>query len=210
MVGLLSCSKSSPSPQTHTLQIHLGGEPTVLNPILSTDSPSSSVEGLIFFWAFRINSDLELEPDLLESYDVSDDGTVYTFVLKKNIKWHDGHPFSAQDVKFTFDTILDKRTNTVRRSNFIIGKHLFNLMLLIPIPFKQNSQNRLHRFLIEWQWAFYHGTYCKMWTLIKHRLTDPLLALALINFGHGRPHNMFNWNAMMGITLVLQKLNPSL
>ena len=127
MVGLLSCSKSSPSPQNTYSSDSFGGEPTVLNPILSTDSPSSSVEGLIFSGLFRINSDLELEPDLLESYDVSDDGTVYTFVLKKNIKWHDGHPFSAQDVKFTFDTILDKRTNTVRRSNFIIGKNTYSI-----------------------------------------------------------------------------------
>ena len=92
----------------------------MLNPILSTDSPSSSVEGLIFSGLFRINSDLELEPDLLDTYTTNDDGTVYTFRLKKDIKWHDGHPFTAHDVKFTFDTILDKRTNTVRRSNFVI------------------------------------------------------------------------------------------
>jgi peptide/nickel transport system substrate-binding protein len=116
-----SCTSPTHSGAASTLQLHLSGEPTVLNPILSTDASSSSVEGLIFSGLFRINSTLELEPDLAESYAVNETGTRYTFKLKKNVKWHDGHKFTAKDVKFTMDTVLNKKTNTVRRSNFIIG-----------------------------------------------------------------------------------------
>lgn len=40
---------------------------------------------------------------LAKEWHVSEDGTVYTFVLRDNVKWHDGEEFSAEDVKFSFD-----------------------------------------------------------------------------------------------------------
>ena len=145
LVLFISCQNNSQKPSTNKelMFLHLGGEPTYLNPILSTDSPSSSVEGLIFSGLFRTNSDLELEPDLVETYKVNNEGTRYTFKIKENIKWHDGAPFTAHDVKFTFDKILDKTTNTVRRSGFILdGKPIqFNVIndhtieALLPKPF---------------------------------------------------------------------------
>lgn len=48
--------------------------------------------------------DLHPTGDLAESFSVSEDGLVWTFKLKKNVKWHDGTPFTAADVKWTFDT----------------------------------------------------------------------------------------------------------
>jgi len=126
-----------------TLNLNLGAEPTYLNPILSTDVPSSTVGGMVFSGLMRVNSDLEMIPDLAASYSISKDGLVYTFKLRKNVKWHDGAPFTANDVKFTFDKILDPKTNTVRRSNYIIDKkkvkfevidnHTFRAIL--PKPF---------------------------------------------------------------------------
>ncbi len=127
-VTLTACSGPSNRSASPALQLRLGGEPTVLNPVLSTDAPSSSVEGLIFSGLFRINPDLALEPDLVDRYTVNTKGTHYTFYLKKNVNWHDGQPFTAHDVKFTVDAILNPSTNTVRRSNFMIGD--------TPIQFK--------------------------------------------------------------------------
>ena len=145
LIVLLSCGTKQQDSTTKKdiLYLNLGGEPTYLNPILSTDAPSSSVEGLIFSGLFRINTNLELEPDLIESYFVKKSGINYVFKLKKNIKWHDGNPLTAHDVKFTFDKILDKSTNTVRRSNFVIdGKPIqFNVLddltieAILPKPF---------------------------------------------------------------------------
>ena len=47
--------------------------------------------------------------DLAESWDLSPDGKIYTFNLRKNVKWHDGHPFTAKDVAFTFNTWLNPK-----------------------------------------------------------------------------------------------------
>jgi len=51
---------------------------------------------------------LEVEPDLAESWTISDDGTVYTFKLREGVTFHDGTPVNAEAVKFTFDRMLNE------------------------------------------------------------------------------------------------------
>ena len=51
---------------------------------------------------------LEVEPALAESWEISDDGTVYTFQLRDGVTFHDGTPFDAAAVKFNFDRMLDE------------------------------------------------------------------------------------------------------
>jgi len=55
-------------------------------------------------------------PSLAEKWDVSTDGLTYTFHIRPNVNWSDGQPFTADDAKFTFDTIMDPKTQTVRKS----------------------------------------------------------------------------------------------
>ena len=108
------------APVSDTLMLNIGAEPSVLNPILYTDGPSGKVIELVFNGLLRVNEQLEMEPDLCKHYEVLDHGRRYIFELRDDVVWHDGTPFTAADVKFTFDTILDKKTNTVRRSNYLI------------------------------------------------------------------------------------------
>ena len=121
----------------------LGGEPSLFNPILSSDSASSAVEGVIFSGMIRFNEKLEPEPDLATSWSVSPNGLVWTFHLRKGVKWHDGKPFTAEDVKFTFDSILNPKVNSVRRGDYIIdGKPIkfvvldkYTLRAILPKPY---------------------------------------------------------------------------
>ena len=117
MVFCFSCSNNENS---NSLVLRLGAEPTFLNPILATDSASSSVNGYVFNGLLKVDPDMNLIPDLAETYVVSEDNKLITFTLKDTVLFHDGHKLTAEDVKFTFDTILDSKTNTVRRSDYII------------------------------------------------------------------------------------------
>ena len=56
--------------------------------------------------------------DLAETWDVSEDGTVFTFNLREGVTWHDGEPFTAEDVLFTFERILTPDTGARLFSNF--------------------------------------------------------------------------------------------
>jgi peptide/nickel transport system substrate-binding protein len=111
----------SEAAKANILTINIGANPSFLNPILSTDSTSHAVTRMIFNGLFKKNVDLDMVPDLVASYTVSDDGMTYIFTLKPNVTWHDGHPFTADDVVFTFNTLLDPKTNTVRRGHFLIN-----------------------------------------------------------------------------------------
>jgi peptide/nickel transport system substrate-binding protein len=62
-------------------------------------------------------NDLSVVPDLANEWEVSDDNLTFTFYLRDDVTWHDGEPFTAADVKFTYDTILDTDVNSPRRSD---------------------------------------------------------------------------------------------
>ncbi|MFZ5963263.1 ABC transporter substrate-binding protein [Thalassococcus sp. BH17M4-6] len=51
---------------------------------------------------------LEVEPALATDWEISEDGTVYTFTLREGVNFHDGSPFNAEAVKFNFDRMLNE------------------------------------------------------------------------------------------------------
>ncbi len=125
------------------LVLNIGAEPTFFNPLLYTDSASATVVDFVFNGLIAVNEKLEFIPDLASQWDISDNGLIYTFHLRPNVFWHDGKPFTANDVKFTFDTLLSPKTQTVRRSSYIInGKpikvtilDLYTVQFTLPEPF---------------------------------------------------------------------------
>jgi len=88
-----------------TLQLATSANPSRLNPLLATDSSSSEITGFLFNGLVKYDKDnKEIIGDLAESFYFKDETTLI-FKLKKGVKWHDGRPFSAKDVLFTYKTL---------------------------------------------------------------------------------------------------------
>lgn len=96
------------------------GDAKILNPILSTDSVSNDIINLIFSPLVRVTPpDGKVAGVLAESWKTSEDGLTYTFTLRKGVKFHDGKEVTAEDVKFTYDSILDEEINSPRHSDLL-------------------------------------------------------------------------------------------
>jgi len=95
------------------------GEPSILIPMLAGDSASHSVAGLIFNGLVKYDTDLSLIGDLAESWDISHDGLVITFHLRKGVRWTDGVEFTADDVMFGYKTIIDENTPTPYKEDYL-------------------------------------------------------------------------------------------
>jgi peptide/nickel transport system substrate-binding protein len=84
------------------------GVPTTLNPLVSDtskDQAAADVHALVFDGLVRIGLDGSPEPGLAESWDIDATGTVYTFTLRSDVKWHDGQAFGVDDVLFTLRSV---------------------------------------------------------------------------------------------------------
>jgi len=100
------------------------GDASYLNPVLASDNSSGQINGLIYSGLVKYDRDIKLIGDLAESWEISGNGIEITFHLRKNVKWHDGVPFTAEDVKFTFDKLTDPKTKTPYSSDYAIVKEL--------------------------------------------------------------------------------------
>jgi peptide/nickel transport system substrate-binding protein len=93
-------------------------EPDVgLTPVFGGNYATWVVWDLVFNKLVRLNDQLLPTPDLAESWEVSADSLVWTFHLFDNVKWHDGAPFTAEDVKFTYESMMDPDVNSPFASN---------------------------------------------------------------------------------------------
>lgn len=95
--------------ETDTLTLP-GDDPTTLDPHLTGDVTSAEYVVEIFSGLVTLNKDLEIVPDIAQSWDVSADGKVYTFHLREDVRFHNGKKVTAQDFKDSFERCADPRT----------------------------------------------------------------------------------------------------
>jgi peptide/nickel transport system substrate-binding protein len=81
-------------------------EPPTLMQGLAQNTPTNMVAGNIYESLLRFDEKFNPQPSLAARFEVSEDKKVYTFHLQQGVKWHDGKPFSADDVVFTADKFL--------------------------------------------------------------------------------------------------------
>ena len=96
----------------------LSESPHNLNPILATNDADRDLSRLIFSSLLKYNERGELIPDLAASYNISKDYKTYTVKLKDGIFWHDGEPFSADDVVFTINAVQNPEYNSPLRTSW--------------------------------------------------------------------------------------------
>lgn len=95
------------------------GQPQHINPIISTsNNADEDLSRLIFSSLLKYDAQGKLTPDLAEKYEISEDKTLYTFYLKKNVLWHDGQPLTAEDVLFTVNLLNDPTYRSPLRYNW--------------------------------------------------------------------------------------------
>ncbi len=95
------------------------GDASNLIPLLSADSTSHQIAGMVFNGLVKYDKDVKIIGDLAESWDISGDGLVITFHLRKGVKWHDGMPFTAHDVLYTYQVTIDPKTPTAYGGDFL-------------------------------------------------------------------------------------------
>ena len=94
------------------LVLHWPGSPPSFNPFSNLSMPSWFPIWFIFDQLVNLDGEARVGPQLAESWDVSADGRRYTFRLRSDVTWHDGAPFSAEDVAFTYTMLVDPRATS--------------------------------------------------------------------------------------------------
>lgn len=117
---------TAPATQT-TLVVSQSGDPGALNPAITTSGSVHPITDQIFNGLVGLDEGLNPVPELAERWTTEDDGRTYRFTLRRGVQWHDGAPFTAADVKFTFEEALLKYHSRTRAA-------LEPLMLGIDTP----------------------------------------------------------------------------
>lgn len=121
-----------------TMSVMFFSEPTTLVSFTNTNSlqiSAKTTEGLLWY-----TNDMEAKPQLATEWSVSEDGLTYTFKLREGVKWHDGEPFTSQDVLYSLTTL--KQIHPRARSTFAHvtsieapDTHTIVLKLDVPVPY---------------------------------------------------------------------------
>lgn len=111
---VFSCAPSTSKQHPTWYNVSIS-EPVTLNPVTASDAYESSINSYVFDSLLNVDKNLNIIPELAKSWEISDNHLVYTFHLRDDVKWHDGEKFSAHDVKFTYDKIMDPKSKAMNK-----------------------------------------------------------------------------------------------
>ena len=118
--SLLSCSSK---PDASTVVMIIESSPTNLDPRVGIDAQSERIDELIFDALLTRDEHLNVQPGLAESWNIPDPLT-YVFHLHSGVKFHDGRPLTARDVKWTFDSLVQGKIRSTKASTYRFVSHI--------------------------------------------------------------------------------------
>jgi peptide/nickel transport system substrate-binding protein len=130
------------------LTIALPTEPSHFNSAIDTTQQVKVVAGKVFNGLAKYDLNMNMQPDLAESWSVSPDGLRITFNLRRGVKWHDGKPFTSADVAFSvmkgfgqfnglvravFSNVQSVETPDANTAVLVLKQPAVGIMLALPV-----------------------------------------------------------------------------
>ncbi|MEA3442201.1 MAG: peptide ABC transporter substrate-binding protein [Chloroflexota bacterium] len=109
----------APSSATHEALNLWDIGPITLDPAVSNEMTSHSYVMQIFSGLVRLDNELEVVPDIAESWQKSEDGKTYTFYLRQGVKFHDGREVKAADFKYSWERACDPQTHSLTAAAYL-------------------------------------------------------------------------------------------
>lgn len=199
-VSMLSCNKgedevrkkSDTGPAYGDIMVEGSiGDASNLIPLLASDATSHGIAGLVYNGLVKYDRDLQIVGDLAKSWEISQGGLVITFHLRPGVKWHDGFPFTAADVLFTYQKTIDPQTPTAYAGDFLKVK---KAEVLDPYTFRVTYDKPFAPALMSWSSAI----------LPQHLLAGKDIAKSPLTrhpVGTG-PYMFKEWSSGQKITLI--------
>ena len=124
----------------HDLVVGVDANLTGLDPADLNDNLSQSAARLMFEGLYMLDEHMKLQPQLAESYDATEDAREFTFHLRKGVTFHDGTPFNAAAVKFSFDRAGNPENHLKRQSLYVMIDHTdvvddYTVKMVLKYPF---------------------------------------------------------------------------
>jgi oligopeptide transport system substrate-binding protein len=93
--------------------------PITLDPAVSSEMSSHAYVMQVFSGLVRLNDELEVMPDIAESWEESEDGKVFVFHLRHGVKFHDGKEVKAEDFKYSWERACDPETGSQTAATYL-------------------------------------------------------------------------------------------
>jgi peptide/nickel transport system substrate-binding protein len=117
---LTSCAHK---PAQDTLVMIIESSPTNLDPRVGLDAQSERIDGLLFDNLLSRDEHLSVKPGLAEDWEIPDPKT-YIFHLRKGLRFSDGRPLTARDVKWSFDSLLQGKVRSTKAATYRPVDHI--------------------------------------------------------------------------------------